>query len=104
MIMDSFEKKALGGAALLDAVVILVLVTNKPKVYNIIGDEIINIVPHNLPEPYVVDTYESAVSVIHTWDHLEADETPLPEIEPVDDYVYEYILDEPMEELPPLQG
>ena len=101
--MDLFDKRAVGAAALFVAVLILVVLTNQPKVYDIIGDEVISISP-KLPEAYVVDHYESSVTAVQSWDYLEADTYPLLEIEPVEDVVYDYILDEQLTELPPLQG
>lgn len=104
--MDLFDRKAVGAAALIVAVLILVAISNQPKVYNIIGDEVISIAP-KLPEPYVVDIYVpsvAAIPAVESWDYLVADNTPLLEIEPVEEVIYDYILDEQLTELPPLEG
>jgi hypothetical protein len=102
--MDSNHKNALGGVAVIAAFLILFAVMKQDKVYDIPGDEVVTIVAPAIPEPYVVDSYESSVIAVQSWDHLEADNVPLLEIEPVDDVVYDYILDEQLTELPPLQG
>jgi hypothetical protein len=102
--MDSNHKNALGGVAVIAAFLILFAVMKQDKVYDIPGDELVTIVAPAIPEPYVVDSYESSVIAVQSWDHLEADNVPLLEIEPVDDVVYDYILDEQLTELPPLQG
>jgi hypothetical protein len=104
MLMDLFDRRAVGAAALFIAVLILVVLTNQPKVYDIVGEEVITIVAPAIPEAYIVDHYESTVTAAQSWDHLEADTYPLLEIEPVEDVVYDYILDEQLTELPPLQG
>jgi hypothetical protein len=102
--MDSNHKNALGGVAVIAAFLILFAVMKQDKVYDIPGDEVVTIVAPAIPEPYVVDSYESSVIAVQSWDHLEADNVPLLEIEPVEDVVYDYILDEQLTELPPLQG
>jgi hypothetical protein len=102
--MDSNHKNALGGVAVIAAFLILFAVMKQDKVYDIPGDEVVTIVAPAIPKPYVVDSYESSVIAVQSWDHLEADNVPLLEIEPVDDVVYDYILDEQLTELPPLQG
>ena len=102
--MDSNHKNALGGVAVIAAFLILFAVMKQDKVYDIPGDVAVTITTPSIPEPYVIDSYESSVTAIQSWDHLEADNVPLLEIEPVDDVVYDYILDEQLTELPPLQG
>mgnify|MGYP007107470673 FL=1 len=102
--MDSNHKNALGGVAVIAAFLILFAVMKQDKVYDIPGDVAVTITTPSIPEPYVVDSYESSVIAVQSWDHLEADNVPLLEIEPVDDVVYDYILDEQLTELPPLQG
>jgi hypothetical protein len=102
--MDSNHKNALGGVAVIAAFLILFAVMKQDKVYDIPGDEVVTIVAPAIPEPYVVDSYESSVIAVQSWDHLEADNVPLLEIEPIEDVVYDYILDEQLTELPPLQG
>jgi len=102
--MDSNHKNALGGVAVIAAFLILFAVMKQDKVYDIPGDKVVTITAPAIPEPYVVDSYESSVTAIQSWDHLEADNVPLLEIEPIEDVVYDYILDEQLTELPPLQG
>ena len=102
--MDSNHKNALGGVAVIAAFLILFAVMKQDKVYDIPGEEVITITAPSIPEPYIVDSYESSVTAVQSWDHLEADTYPLLEIEPVEDVVYDYILDEQLTELPPLQG
>ena len=102
--MDSNHKNALGGVAVIAAFLILFAVMKQDKVYDIPGDVAVTITTPSIPEPYVVDSYESSVIAVQSWDHLEADNVPLLEIEPVEDVVYDYILDEQLTELPPLQG
>jgi hypothetical protein len=102
--MNSNHKNTLGGVAVIAAFLILFAVMKQDKVYDIPGDEVVTIVAPAIPKPYVVDSYESSVIAVQSWDHLEADNVPLLEIEPVDDVVYDYILDEQLTELPPLQG
>jgi hypothetical protein len=102
--MDNNHKNALGGVAVIAAFLILFAVMKQDKVYDIPGDEVVTIVAPAIPEPYVVDSYESSVIAVQSWDHLEADNVPLLEIEPIEDVVYDYILDEQLTELPPLQG
>jgi hypothetical protein len=105
MLMDLLDRKSLLGAiAVAIALLLLVYLVQKEKVYDIVGEEVITIVAPAIPEAYVVDHYESSVTAAQSWDHLEADTYPLLEIEPVEDVVYDYILDEQLTELPPLQG
>jgi hypothetical protein len=102
--MDSNHKNVLGGVAVIAAFLILFAVMKQDKVYDIPGDEIVTITAPSIPEPYVIDSYESSITTIQSWDNLEADNVPLLEIEPIEDVVYDYILDEQLTELPPLQG
>ena len=102
--MDNNHKNALGGVAVIAAFLVLFAVMKQDKVYDIPGDEVVTITAPSIPEPYVIDSYESSVIAVQSWDHLEADNVPLLEIEPIEDVVYDYILDEQLTELPPLQG
>ena len=101
---DRDRSSLLGAIAVAIALLLLIYLVQKERVYDIVGDEVVTIVAPAIPEPYVVDSYESSVIAVQSWDHLEADNVPLLEIEPVDDVVYDYILDEQLTELPPLQG
>ena len=102
--MDNNHKNALGGVAVIAAFLVLFAVMKQDKIYDIPGDEVVTITAPSIPEPYVIDSYESSVIAVQSWDHLEADNVPLLEIEPIEDVVYDYILDEQLTELPPLQG
>ena len=101
---DKDRANVLGAIAVVIALLVLLYLIQKDKVYEIAEDKAVTIAAPAIPEAYIVDSYESSVTAIQSWDHLEADNVPLLEIEPVEDFVYDYILDEQLTELPPLQG
>ena len=102
--MTKNYKTTIGAATIFVAFLILIAISTRDKVYDIPGEEVITITPVVLSDPYLIDTYESAVTPVESWEYLVADTTPLLEIEPMDEVIYDYILDEQLTELPPLHG